>query len=255
MGKIYYETAPMPQTDGTNIVVNGDGKLDLGTDITTKLSKVDTTDNLSVELAKKIDKPTGITQGKVATADGYGGVTWEDAKGGIDYDVVGGDAWVSGKAYVVNDVCIYNNKVYACINAHTSSASILPTNTTYWKVISLKTLNENSGTGKDIYTTDEQEIGTWVDGKPIYRCMWYSDNCNYTSPFKISSAITRQNVGTLIKGMGSVDDGNNYQPLNRSGYYNGEVAVYSTLRDDGLYMHASQSTIKRYVLILEYTKK
>ena len=41
MGTIYYETAPMPQTDGTNIVVNGDGKLDLGTDVTTKLSKVD----------------------------------------------------------------------------------------------------------------------------------------------------------------------------------------------------------------------
>lgn len=40
MGTIYYETAPMPQTDGTNIVVNGDGKLDLGTDVTTKLSKV-----------------------------------------------------------------------------------------------------------------------------------------------------------------------------------------------------------------------
>ena len=40
MGKIYYETAPMPQTDGTNIVVNGDGKLDLGTDVTTKLSKI-----------------------------------------------------------------------------------------------------------------------------------------------------------------------------------------------------------------------
>ena len=40
MGKIYYETAPMPQTDGTNIVVNGNGKLDLGTDVTTKLSKL-----------------------------------------------------------------------------------------------------------------------------------------------------------------------------------------------------------------------
>ena len=38
MGTIYYETAPMPQTDGTNIVVNGDGKLDLGTDVITKLS-------------------------------------------------------------------------------------------------------------------------------------------------------------------------------------------------------------------------
>ena len=230
-------------------------KLSLSNDVTTKLSKVDTTDNLSVELAKKIDKPTGISQGKVATADGNGGVTWEDAKGGIDYDVVGGDAWASGKAYAVNDVCIYNNKVYACINTHTSSASILPTNTTYWKVISLKSLNENSGTGKDIYTTDEQEIGTWVDGKPIYRCMWYSDNCNYFSEFKISSVITRQNVDTLIKGAGSIDDGTNCQPLNRSGYYQGEVSVYPTLRNDGLYMFIASSTVKRYVLILEYTKK
>ena len=41
MGTIYYETAPMPQTDGTNIVVNGDGKLDLGTDVTTKLANME----------------------------------------------------------------------------------------------------------------------------------------------------------------------------------------------------------------------
>lgn len=252
-------------TDATNAknLKKSDGTTISADSINTKLSKVDTTDNLSVELAKKIDKPTGIAQGKVATADGNGGVTWEDAGSSIEEPttlekgIIGTDdnSWISGKAYAVKDVCIYNNKVYACINAHTSSASILPTNTTYWKVISLKSLNENSGTGKDIYTTDEQEIGTWVDGKPIYRCMWYSDNCNHSSEFKISSAITRQNVDTLIKGMGAIDDGTNYQPLNRSGYYNGEVAVYPTLRNDGLYMFIAQSNVKRYVLILEYTKK
>ena len=56
MGTIYYETAPMPQTDGTNIVVNGDGKLDLGTNVTTKLSnaeditnKVTTLDSTSTD--------------------------------------------------------------------------------------------------------------------------------------------------------------------------------------------------------------
>ena len=227
-------------------------KLSLSNDVTTKLSKVD----------DKIDKPASATDGQVLTYNGTSN-EWESKNPSasiteptdLEKGIIGSDEWASGKAYAVNDVCIYNNKVYACINVHTSSASILPTNTTYWKVISLKSLNENSGTGKDIYTTDEQEIGTWVDGKPIYRCMWYSDNCNYSSPFKISSTITRQNVGTLIKGMGSIDDGTNYQPLNRSGYYNGEVAVYPTLRDDGLYMHASQSTVKRYVLILEYTRK
>ena len=83
MGTIYYETAPMPQTDGTNIVVNGDGKLDLGTNITTKLSKVDTTDNLSVELEKKIDKPASATDGQVLTYNGTSN-KWEaqNAKGG-----------------------------------------------------------------------------------------------------------------------------------------------------------------------------
>ena len=50
---------------------------------TTKLSKVDTTDNLSVELAKKIDKPASATNGQVLTYNGTSN-EWEaqDSKGG-----------------------------------------------------------------------------------------------------------------------------------------------------------------------------
>ena len=62
MGTIYYETAPMPQTDGTNIVVNGDGKLDLGTDITAKLSKLNSDGTL--DFSNVGSKPT--------TLSGYG---------------------------------------------------------------------------------------------------------------------------------------------------------------------------------------
>ena len=44
-----------------------------------------------------------------------------------------GASWVSGQAYAVNDMVVYENgHVYKCKAAHTSSASILPTNTTYW---------------------------------------------------------------------------------------------------------------------------
>ena len=44
-----------------------------------------------------------------------------------------GATWVSGHAYAVNDMVVYENgHVYKCKAAHTSSASILPTNTTYW---------------------------------------------------------------------------------------------------------------------------
>lgn len=63
MGTIYYETAPMPQTDGTNIVVNGDGKLDLGTDITTKLGH-------QVQGTVSGDTAT-FTDTKIGSADWY----------------------------------------------------------------------------------------------------------------------------------------------------------------------------------------
>lgn len=44
MANIFYETAPMPPTDGTNVVVNEDGKIDLGERVTTKLQHVDESD-------------------------------------------------------------------------------------------------------------------------------------------------------------------------------------------------------------------
>ena len=61
-------------SDGT--IVNADT-------INTKLSKLDTTDNLSVELEKKIDKPVSATDGQVLTYNGTSN-EWEaqDSKGG-----------------------------------------------------------------------------------------------------------------------------------------------------------------------------
>ena len=63
-------------------------KLSLSNDITTKLSKVDTTDNLSVELEKKIDKPASATNGQVLTYNGTSN-EWEaqDSKGGAGKQV------------------------------------------------------------------------------------------------------------------------------------------------------------------------
>ena len=59
MGTIYYETAPMPQTDGTNIVVNGDGKLDLGTNVTTKLSKLNS--DGTIDFSNVDNAPTSLS--------------------------------------------------------------------------------------------------------------------------------------------------------------------------------------------------
>ena len=73
----------VPIDNNTIIVDSSDNKVKVSNDITTKLSKVDTTDNLSVELEKKIDKPASATNGQVLTYNGTSN-EWEaqDSKGG-----------------------------------------------------------------------------------------------------------------------------------------------------------------------------
>ena len=78
-------------TDATNAknLKKSDGTIVDADTITTKLSKVDTTDNLSVELGKKIDKPTSATDGQVLTYNGTSN-EWEaqDSQGGSASDII-----------------------------------------------------------------------------------------------------------------------------------------------------------------------
>ena len=74
-------------TNAENLKLSDGTIVDAGT-INTKLSKVDTTDNLSVELAKKIDKPASATNGQVLTYNGTSN-EWEaqNSKGGAGKQV------------------------------------------------------------------------------------------------------------------------------------------------------------------------
>ena len=78
----------VPIDNNTIIVDSSDNKVKVSNNITTKLSKVDTPDNLSVELAKKIDKPASATDGQVLTYNGTSN-EWEaqNAKGGAGKQV------------------------------------------------------------------------------------------------------------------------------------------------------------------------
>ena len=70
-----------------NQIGNNVKELALHSNITAKLSKVDTTDNLSVELAKKIDKPASATEGQVLT---YRNNEWvaDDSQGGGQFVII-----------------------------------------------------------------------------------------------------------------------------------------------------------------------
>ena len=78
----------VPIDNNTIIVDSSDNKVKVSNQITTKLSKVDTADNLSVELAKKINKPASATDGQVLTYNGKSN-EWEaqNSKGGAGKQV------------------------------------------------------------------------------------------------------------------------------------------------------------------------
>ena len=94
-----------------------------------------------------------------------------------------GATWVSGHAYAVNDMVVYENgHVYKCILAHTSSSSILPTNTTYWtdttlaaEIASLNSnfTKHNFGSGINITTT------TYVTASDGYLQVLINDTSQY----------------------------------------------------------------------------
>ena len=95
--------------------------------------------------------------------------------------ISGGDEWDSTQAYSIDDYAIYQNKLYQCI-ANTT-AGIVPTNTTYWKPISIKELNTNL----------VPQGGTLLDGViTYYKC---ANLCNVTIDGNVS--FTRDVIATI----------------------------------------------------------
>ena len=125
----------VPIDNNTIIVDSSDNKVKVSNNITTKLSKVDTTDNLSVELARKIDKPASATDGQVLTYNGTSN-EWEaqDSKGGADDTSIISDAYDELKTYVAGEYCIYNNLLWKCLVQNNGQT---PTEGTYWTKVSV----------------------------------------------------------------------------------------------------------------------
>ena len=142
-------------------------KLSLSNDVTTKLSKVDTPDNLSAELAKKIDKPASATNGQVLTYNGTSN-EWEaqDSKGGIteptdlEKGIIGGDEYSETETYGTNDglknVCIHSNMIYSAKQASFSGVEPMVTSgwADYWEETSIGKL-----IGKTVSSSQIKEAG------------------------------------------------------------------------------------------------
>ena len=109
-------------------------------------------------------------------------------------------------------------------------------------------------TERDTYTTTEQVVGTWINGKPVYRVV-LSGNISSTTGTYVPTKTYNASTVDVISCTGKlVNDQNQYMQLgcylNSSNY-------------SGWFMSASAMTIffpsaynnGSYTIVIEYTKK
>lgn len=139
-------------TDGDVILIdgnNGTKKLLVGGDISKMTSSLNSSDNASeTGIISSLGGETAMPA--ITSGDTHGGLFSVLSKAVLNtrklintvkslWSMVG-KQWVTGESVKVGCYRFYNGERYRCIRAHTTSTSILPTNTTYW---TKQTVNED----------------------------------------------------------------------------------------------------------------
>ena len=108
------------------------------------------------------------------------------------------------------------------------------------------------GSENQIYSTTEQAIGTWIDGKPLYRKVVQG---NITSKNQ-SLFVVNENVETMISIRGyDFSNGIYYFPFNYTQDGSTQKAVFYKKDTDTIEFRSNSSESGEvFVVILEYTK-
>lgn len=100
---------------------------------------------------------------------------------------------------------------------------------------------------KDIYSTKEQAIGTWIDGKPLYRKTIETTVNNQQQTISLDFSIDK-----LKNVEGGLDNGNQVIPIGYNDNTN-YCCVFMQKSNKSLYYMSSWSSGTLYIT-LEYTK-
>ena len=91
------------------------------------------------------------------------------------------------------------------------------------------------------YAINEKIIGTWIDDKPIYQCVFTGFNITSTADTWVETTVSASNIGTLINGR--IIDSSGQSFICSLGFNNSKVVINMPIARSNL-----------TTLILEYTK-
>ena len=109
----------------------------------------------------------------------------------------------------------------------------------------------------DVYSTTEKVVGTWIDGKPIYRKCGYISGpveIGVSTHYLIDSVLNSSYIENIINTGGSANNNNNLLPI--GGYTDSSVRLNLGAMPNGLCLLNTNSTytVNKIAWWVEYTK-
>ncbi len=105
----------------------------------------------------------------------------------------------------------------------------------------------------EVYSTDEKEIGTWIDGKPIYRKVIHTGIINSSQGFVMPHGI--ENIDKIIYMYGfAYTNSGVYCPLPRVGVDTSVTIQLGVNKSDIIMSLGSNVAFDDSYLVLEYIK-
>lgn len=131
------------------------------------------------------------------------------------------------KNYLMPDIPVYLGDLGDIVLDTVTSGQVLTYNGAYW------TNADPEGGGSSVYSTDEQEVGTWIDGRPVYEKTWSIDNTNVSSWVTINHDISNFDMAISVVGAYKQTSGNRQTFI--MPYYESSTAFgYIAFRDTTL---------------------
>ena len=112
-------------------------------------------------------------------------------------------------------------------------------------------------TPQDVYSTEETRIGTWIDGKPIYRSVLLYDFNRQSNSMSVNIDISALNVDKVVTLRATTYTDIQGQYFYVSGHCEGASNYFTTFFGDGkIYLKCAYigAQIQRIFVIFEYTK-
>lgn len=172
--------------------------------------------------------------------------------------------YVSKSSANASDITYNETNVEAALNSLnesmvtvTSNLSTVSSNVSTLTT-SLEEVSSNLTSLKD-YSTEETVVGTWIDGKPIYRkCYVGTPNLSITNEmaaYTIPNSINCNNIDTLINVSANYRGDSSNDTIAPYTYYRTtNVVTTYDIDASGIRLFRNGQALYSYVVVVEYTK-